>query len=100
MTGGLFLDCPQMKRLATIFLLLMIPVLPAAACAVENTARAANPIAEEHISSNLLTESASAASGQLNIQPPGVSALDLSLFGIISLGVIGLFWIRRHTSEL
>ncbi len=31
---------------------------------------------------------------------PEISALDLSLFGIISLGVIGLFWIRRHTSEL
>ena len=28
------------------------------------------------------------------------SALDLSLFGVITLGVIGLFWIRRHTSEL
>jgi hypothetical protein len=31
---------------------------------------------------------------------PNASALDLSLFGVISLGVIGLFWIRRHTSEL
>lgn len=30
----------------------------------------------------------------------GVSALDISLFGVISLGIIGLFWIRRHTSEL
>lgn len=31
---------------------------------------------------------------------PNASALDLSLFGVISLGVIGLLWIRRHTSEL
>lgn len=30
----------------------------------------------------------------------GASLLDLSLFGIIALGVLGLFWIRRHTSEL
>ncbi len=37
---------------------------------------------------------------ELNDQPPGASALDLSLFGIISLGVIGLFWIRRITAEL
>lgn len=32
--------------------------------------------------------------------PAGTSLLDLSLFGVITLGVIGLFWIRRHTSEL
>lgn len=32
--------------------------------------------------------------------PPATSLLDLSLFGVIALGVIGLFWIRRHTSEL
>ncbi|MGE0625342.1 MAG: hypothetical protein AB7I04_07515 [Pseudomonadales bacterium] len=31
---------------------------------------------------------------------PSASLLDLSLFGVITLGVIGLFWIRRHTSEL
>ena len=36
----------------------------------------------------------------LNDQPQGASALDLSLFGVISLGIIGLFWIRRHTSQL
>ncbi len=28
------------------------------------------------------------------------SALDLALFGVIGLGVLGLLWIRRHTSEL
>jgi hypothetical protein len=33
-------------------------------------------------------------------QAPSASALDLSFFGVIALGVIGLFWIRRHTSEL
>jgi hypothetical protein len=31
---------------------------------------------------------------------PRTSLLDLSLFGVIALGVLGLFWIRRHTSEL
>ncbi|MGD8829091.1 MAG: hypothetical protein PVF57_00665 [Pseudomonadales bacterium] len=30
----------------------------------------------------------------------GPNVLDLSLFGIVALGVAGLFWIRRHTSEL
>jgi hypothetical protein len=28
------------------------------------------------------------------------SMQDLSLFGILGLGIIGLLWIRRHTSEL
>lgn len=28
------------------------------------------------------------------------SAADLSLFGILTLGIIGLLWVRRHTSEL
>jgi hypothetical protein len=28
------------------------------------------------------------------------SAADLSLFGILALGIIGLLWVRRHTSEL
>lgn len=48
----------------------------------------------------LTTGSSDLPSGNLKDQPPGASAQDLSLFGIISLGVIGLFWIRRHTSEL
>jgi len=34
------------------------------------------------------------------LDAPGVSLPDLSLLGTIALGVIGLFWIRRHTSEL
>jgi len=33
-------------------------------------------------------------------QPGNTSADDLSLFGVISLGILGLFWIRRHTAEL
>lgn len=32
--------------------------------------------------------------------PIVASPQDLSIFGVISLGIIGLFWIRRHTSEL
>ena len=28
------------------------------------------------------------------------SAADLSLLGILALGIIGLLWVRRHTSEL
>jgi hypothetical protein len=31
---------------------------------------------------------------------PVTSAADLSLFGILALGIIGLLWVRRHTSEL
>jgi hypothetical protein len=35
-----------------------------------------------------------------NTLPTTASAQDLSIFAVISLGVIGLLWIRRHTSEL
>ena len=38
------------------------------------------------------------ASARSNSQP--ASAQDLAIFGVIALGVIGLLWIRRHTSEL
>jgi hypothetical protein len=31
---------------------------------------------------------------------PATSAADLSLIGILALGIIGLLWVRRHTSEL
>jgi hypothetical protein len=34
------------------------------------------------------------------VTPIVASPQDLSIFGVISLGIIGLFWIRRHTSEL
>ena len=37
---------------------------------------------------------------ELSAEPMDTSAPDLLTFGVISLGVIGLFWIRRHTSEL
>lgn len=100
MTSSQFLDSPLMKTLATILLLLILPALPADASAAGSTTGAGTPVAEESISSNILTETASGTPRQVSNQPPGVSALDLSLFGIISLGVIGLFWIRRHTSEL
>jgi len=28
------------------------------------------------------------------------SVQDLSIFGVISLGIMGLLWVRRHTTEL
>lgn len=36
------------------------------------------------------------SNGSINV----TSAADLSLFGILALGIIGLLWVRRHTSEL
>jgi len=38
-----------------------------------------------------------------SVQPTHASSpsiQDLSLFGVLGLGIIGLLWIRRHTSEL
>ena len=28
------------------------------------------------------------------------SVQDLSIFGVISLGILGMLWVRRHTTEL
>ena len=35
-----------------------------------------------------------------NVQPHTSSVQDLSIFGVISLGIMGLIWVRRHTTEL
>jgi len=35
-----------------------------------------------------------------NAQPHTSSVQDLSIFGVISLGIMGLIWVRRHTTEL
>ena len=49
--------------------------------------------------SNFLPESET--TGVMTDAPTAEPAwLDLSLLGVITLGIIGLFWIRRHTSQL
>lgn len=86
-----------MKLLATIILILLITVMPSPGMgAVSTTDERALP--EDITSIMPITENRPATG--LNEQAPVASALDLSLFSIISLGVLGLFWIRRHTSEL
>lgn len=35
-----------------------------------------------------------------NVHPHTSSVQDLSIFGVISLGIMGLIWVRRHTTEL
>jgi len=35
-----------------------------------------------------------------NAEPHTSSVQDLSIFGVISLGIMGLVWVRRHTAEL
>ena len=87
MTRFTFLDSESMKRLAATCLLLTLTVTPIGVVS-----------AEESSMTDILTENDSTA--VVETQSPRPSALDLSLFGIISLGVLGLFWIRRHTSEL
>ncbi len=52
-----------------------------------------------YISKNSLSDSSSNKVA-VKAESMNTSAQDLSIFGVISLGVIGLFWIRRHTSEL
>lgn len=78
-----------MKRLTLTVLLLLLTVTSPVLSATENGNM-----------SNILTENATDTPPLANPGSNGISAQDLSLFGVISLGVIGLFWIRRHTSEL
>jgi hypothetical protein len=82
-----------MKSLATTVLLLVLAVMPIDVAVAEESR--AKPI-----SSTMLTDSESGTATEIEHKTPRTSALDLSLFGIIALGVLGLFWIRRHTSEL
>ena len=94
---GAFLDCPVMKIFAATVLILMLAVttVPAGASADPALDRAGG-----ENKATILPVSESGLATELDATQPVASALDLSLFGIISLGVIGLFWIRRHTSEL
>lgn len=93
-----------MKIFATTLLLLLLIALSPGADAHARLpdggilAASVSPVVEEKKSFNFLTKTRSLIARPQN--ESGVSALDLSLFGIISLGVLGLFWIRRHTSEL
>ncbi len=78
-----------MKRLANTVLLLLLTVTPAALAAPERNNM-----------SKILTDNSIETRTTAVHSDPTVSAQDLYLFGVISLGIIGLFWIRRHTSEL
>ena len=82
-----------MKIVAASALVLLLAFAPLGASAAEK------PAASDNIAS-ILPESADRRGPEHDSAKPIASALDLSLFGIISLGVLGLFWIRRHTSEL
>jgi hypothetical protein len=62
--------------------------------------QAGNALAEDIPSNNVSSSSDNTVILETTDQAPSASALDLSFFGVIALGVIGLFWIRRHTSEL
>ena len=81
------------RVLATTVLLLTLAATPAAAAA-------SLALSEPDNTTTIMPNSTETVSLELSEQAPATSALDLSLFGIITLGVIGLFWIRRHTSEL
>lgn len=87
-----FLDFKAMKILAATVLVLLLAVTPL------GVAVADEPVASDNITSILPNNGPRSA--DLDTAAPTASALDLSLFGIITLGVLGLFWIRRHTSEL
>jgi hypothetical protein len=92
------LPCPSldfriMKILAASALVLLLAFTPMGVSAAESPAASEN-------TARILPESADRRGPEHDGTAPIASVLDLSLFGIISLGVLGLFWIRRHTSEL
>ena len=91
------LDSRPMKILSATALVLLLALTPTA---VVGSVDVAEDRAAQENKTSILPNSESRRSTELDNQTPVASALDLSLFGIISLGVLGLFWIRRHTSEL
>ena len=84
-----------MKRLVLSSMLLFSLALPGAGALAMQEAT----LAENILTTNLSDKEAEPASEPTHALPE-ISIVDLSLFGVISLGIIGLFWIRRHTSEL
>ena len=82
-----------MKIIAAIALVLLVAFTPIGVSAADDRATA------EKLA-NILPDYDGSLASPMDRTAPAASALDLSLFGIISLGVLGLFWIRRHTSEL
>lgn len=71
----------------------------AAALLLVVLAGAAHGASEGEVPATPLTEPEAAITSEVD-QRSQASALDLALFGVIGLGVLGLLWIRRHTSEL
>ena len=87
-----------MKTVATAVLLFTLagcPVLSFADNGVSSPAPSPDP---SSVSPVELTNNLSPLGDK--VTPIVASPKDLSIFGVISLGIIGLFWIRRHISEL
>lgn len=80
------------RRLATLLMVFALGTGGLLPVSVNASPDAENPATNLPSSEHTLTADDPTATG--------ASLLDLSLFGVIALGVLGLFWIRRHTSEL
>jgi hypothetical protein len=66
------------------------------AVALSGVHGAALASAEQASAANSVNQAVESA----GLQNASASAQDLSLFGVLALGIIGLLWVRRHTSEL
>jgi len=61
---------------------------------------AANPVlAEDPVAADVVSNASQVVTGEPTVAATGESASELAIFGIGFLGIIGLLWIRRHTSE-
>ena len=82
----------------------LLPVMLLSAVCMMSTPLTASsadgsPIDEQMINSESSYPAADATLSQSSAAT-ATSAADLSLFGILALGIIGLLWVRRHASEL
>ena len=74
--------------------------LPGMAALAMQEATLAETVLADNLLTNNLPENDAEPAIEATRALPEVSIVDLSLFGVIALGIIGLLWIRRHTSEL
>lgn len=81
--------------------LILIAVLTGAMPAATAAAAANGPANNVTSLTEVTLEGGShAPTGDAASTEPRTTVQDIAIFGLISLGVLGLLWIRRHTSEL
>jgi hypothetical protein len=82
---------------ALILIAVLTGAMPAAAAAAAANGTTNNVTSLTEVA---LEGGSHAPTGDAARTEPRTTMQDIAIFGLISLGVLGLLWIRRHTSEL